>query len=289
MRPAHVAASELQIDDGANIVAAVAMLRDAHAPNDDRAARGAKRLREPKHVRLALARAALERFPGQAAGFGFDLLPTGGPRSDELAIRPIVFDQMLEHAVEKRNVAAEMDLEELVGKARAKQRALRDRRHPVTLQPGLEIGVDDEDFRARLLRIVEVFCGHGLVVGDVAADKDEQVAANPIRIGAGGGGAAHCLVQGHGAGRVAETRAGVHVVGAEEARHLLVRVVGLVGQPARGEEPSDAVRVGGAQALGHQANGLIPAHAAETFLALSAHHRHRQPAQLAQLATRQPF
>src|SRR5207245_5703802 len=100
-------------DDGAHIVAAVAMLRDAHAPNDDRAARGAKRLREPKHVRLALPRAALERFPGQAAGFGFDLLPTGGPRSDELAIRPIVFDQMLEHAVEKRNVAAEMDLEEI--------------------------------------------------------------------------------------------------------------------------------------------------------------------------------
>src|SRR2546422_2523476 len=51
-------------------------------------------------------------------------------------------------------------------------------------------------------------------------------------------------------------------------------------------EPSDAVRVGGAQALGCQANGLIPAHAAETFLALSAHHRHGQPAQLAQFATR---
>ena len=48
---------------------------------------------------------------------GFQFAPAGGARADEVAVHPVVLDQVLEHAVEESDVAAGMDLEEIVSDA----------------------------------------------------------------------------------------------------------------------------------------------------------------------------
>ena len=73
-------------------------------------------------------------------------------------------EQLLEHAVDERDVAAGVHREELVGDLRAEHRALGVRRHPVALEAGLAHRVDDGDLRAPLLREVQVLHEHGLRV-----------------------------------------------------------------------------------------------------------------------------
>src|SRR6185437_3485930 len=144
--------------------------------------------------------------------------------------------------------------------------------HPVTLQTGLQVGVDHEYSGARLLGVIEVLGGDGLVVGGVAAHKNNQVASDPIAVGTGGGGTADGGIQRRGARGMADAGAGVHVVGAEKTRYFLVGVVGLVGQPARGDVPGYAVRVHAAQLFGDRGDSFVPGYPAEPFFAAAADH-----------------
>src|SRR5437016_12023465 len=120
MRPAHVSACELKIHDGANIVASIAVLRNPHAPNDNCVAGFAKSLREAVHLRLTLSRAPLQVLPGEASRFCFGVFPADGASRDKLVVYPIVLDEMLQHAVEECDVSANVDLEIVIGHARAK-------------------------------------------------------------------------------------------------------------------------------------------------------------------------
>ncbi len=65
---ADVALGELQIDDGAHVVAAVGVLGDAHAPDDDGVARLAEGFGEAEHVRARQARAASPASPRRGCG-----------------------------------------------------------------------------------------------------------------------------------------------------------------------------------------------------------------------------
>ena len=74
-------------------------------------------------------------------------------------------EQDLEHAVQEREVAAGVHREPVVRDARAEQRGLGHRGHPVAREPGLVVRVDDRHVRAVLPRVVEVLHGDRLVVG----------------------------------------------------------------------------------------------------------------------------
>src|SRR5713101_4693548 len=117
VRAADVSARELKVHNRADIVAAVAVLGNPHAPNDDRVAGLAESLREAVHLRLALPGAPFQIFPGEAARFCLGLLPAEGASGDKLAVYPIVLDQMFQHAVEECDVSASVDLEIIIGHA----------------------------------------------------------------------------------------------------------------------------------------------------------------------------
>ena len=283
VRTAHVATSQLKVDDGAHVVAAVAVVSNAHAPHDDSGPRLAERLSEAEHVGAREPRAALERVPREPARFGFYSIPAHRAAGDEFPVQPIVLDQVLEDSVKEWNVPANVDLEEVVGDAGSEQGAFGDRRHPVTLHAGLEIRVDQENPGACLLRIVEVLGRDRLVVGGIRAHEHEQVAADPIRIRARGGPAAHGRVQTRGRGRMTDARRVIDVVCSDKTGDLLVGVVGLIGEAPRGEIPRHAARVRRAQAIGDETDRVIPGNAAKPLVALVAHHRDGEPPEAAQL------
>ena len=122
--------------------------------------------------------------------------------------------------------------EERVRDLGSEQRALDHRGNPVALHSRLPIWVDDNDLGPRLFRECRVLDRHRLVVRQVGARKHDQVGADPVGVRAGGGGHADCGHQPGCAGRMADPRAGIDVVGAQKARNLLVRVVRLVGDAA---------------------------------------------------------
>src|SRR5216683_3224267 len=114
--------------------------------------------------------------------------------------------------------------------------------------------------------IIEIFGGDRLVVGNVAANEHNQVAANPIRIRAGRRRTPDSSAQCRRAWRMADTRAGIYVVGAKEAGHFLVSIVSLVGEPAGSEVPAEAMRIDRAQAFRRQVNRCLPGNAAKSFV-----------------------
>src|SRR5439155_10666667 len=104
------ASGELQVDDGSDVVAAVAVLGDSHAPDDDGAARLAERCGETVHVCPGLTGIAFQHFPWEASRLGFDGVPAHGSGGDELAVYPVVLEEMFQDPVEECNVAAHMHL-----------------------------------------------------------------------------------------------------------------------------------------------------------------------------------
>ena len=95
VRPANVSLRKLKIHDGADIVAAVAMLRDPHAPNNDGVPRIAERFGKAQHVAASKAGAALEIFPGKFSHLFFGFREARGALVDEFAVEPVVFDEIV--------------------------------------------------------------------------------------------------------------------------------------------------------------------------------------------------
>ena len=87
-------------------------------------ARLAEAFGEAEHVGPRQSGAAFQRPPRrELRDLGLELVPAAGALGDEVAVDPVVLDQMLQHAVEEGDVAAGMDLEEVVGDPGAEQRA----------------------------------------------------------------------------------------------------------------------------------------------------------------------
>src|SRR5579885_1104361 len=126
MIAADVAFAELQVHYGANVIAAIAMLRDAHAPDDDGMAGFAESLGEAEHIVPRQTRASLERFPGKRFDFGLQLAPTYCSVVDKVAIDPAVLHEVLHDPVEESNVAADVNLEEVICETGSKKCALCD-------------------------------------------------------------------------------------------------------------------------------------------------------------------
>ena len=86
---------------------------------------------------------------------------------------------------------------------------------------------------------------------------------------------------------MADARAGVHVICAEEARHFLVRVIRFVGESARSDVPGKALRSCGFQSLGCNGNCFVPGNLAKAVFTAPPKHREGKPAEFEELAGRQ--
>ncbi len=201
----------------------------------------------------------------------------------ERLVRPSALDQCAKHADEKREVAAGVHIEPVIGEPGAEQRALRDRRHPVPFEAGLPECVDHRDLGAVGLGVMEVLRGHRLVVGGVRSEQHDQIGMQPIGVAAGRRAIAERPLHRGGRRRVTQARRVVDVVGAEEARRLLRRVVHLVGDAARGEIEGDTRRIGRLQLLSDPIERFLPGRDEKPGFATAAQQRLRQASQRAEL------
>src|SRR2546428_271231 len=100
------------------------------------------------------------------------------------------------------------------------------------VMPMLPHRIHDRDPGALLLRIVQIFHRHGLVVRHIGAEEDDQIAADPIRVRACGGRDPDRVLESRGAWRMARPARVVDVVRPEEPRDFVRYVIRLVRHPA---------------------------------------------------------
>ncbi len=134
--------------------------------------------------------------------------------------------------------------------------------------------------------MVHVLGRDRLIVGRVGADEDEQIGADPVGVGAGGGRNAEGCLERNGAGRVADAGGVIDVVGAHRPDRFLGGVVGLVGDAAAGQVVAGAVGVDVPDALRDQIHRDVPGDPGEAAIALAPDHRVGQSTELAQFGTR---
>ena len=116
-RPADLAGDQRQRDQAARIVGAVGVLRDAHAPEDDRRFRAGEFARHgAQHIGLDAAdrRHFLRRVILDALGERLEAFDVG---LDVLLVVELLGDDGVEHAVEHRHVGAVLELQHVGGVA----------------------------------------------------------------------------------------------------------------------------------------------------------------------------
>ena len=155
-------------------------------------------------------------------------LEPGRVLRDERIVDPALGDEVLHDAVDECDVATRVDLEEGVGKAGAKEGAVEDGGNPIPFKPGLTERIHDRDFRAVFLRVVQVFRRHRLIVWHVGTEEHDQVAADPVGVGAGGCRHAQRFLHGRCARGVAEAGRVIDVVRPQKPGDLASDVVDLV-------------------------------------------------------------
>ena len=177
---------------------------------------------------------------------------------NELSIDPALLDQDLQHAGEKRDVAACRNREPIVRQVRPENGAAERGRHPIALHARLAVGIDEDDFRAEFFRLVQVFGCHRLIVGGIGAEENHQIGAVPVFIAASGSCDTDRMFHGGGAGRVAKPRGVVHVVRSQEPGDFLGHIIDLVRHAARGKKERQALRRAGANLHRDTLISLVP-------------------------------
>ena len=280
---ARKAAQESQVADREHGVDAVAVLGQAHGPDEDGLRPGAEEAGEAFHLRPRRAARALQRLPGGLPQGRFELGEVLGGTFDEAARdAPGEVEQSLHRAIQEGEIPTSVDGEPVPRQVRAEDRARGNRGHPVALETRLAIRVDDRDLGAPLHGMVEVLDGHRLVVRHVRAEEHDQVGVEPVPVGVRCRAVTVGSVEGDRRCGVAEAGGGVDVGRAEEPGGLLRHVVGLVGNAARGQEEGRARGIAfadGGEPRGRDLDRLGPGDAPETGLAGAPDHRVRQPPQ----------
>ena len=210
--PAHVPGDRAHRDQAARVVGAGRVLRDPHAPVDDRGVGGAPQPRDladrvgvhAADLRGALGRVLLHDLR--------ELAVVRDPLGDELAVDPVVRDHLVQDPVVEGHVRAGLELAVDVG---------------VVGDP-LAPRVHHDQLRAAPLRLLEEARRHRVVRGRVRAGEDRDVGVDDVAVGRGHRARAHALEQRRHARRVAQPRAVVHVVRAEPGADQLLEEVGLL-------------------------------------------------------------
>ncbi len=139
------AASQGEVDDGLYVVDSKAVLGNAHAPDEHRAPRLGHGLGEVGHAFSCHTAEALELRPRLPRHLALELRESLGVSVDEFAVDSVRVDEVLEHPVEKRDVATLVHLHEVVGQLGAEERAVENRRNPIPLHRRLTVRVHDQD------------------------------------------------------------------------------------------------------------------------------------------------
>ena len=116
--PADLAGDERQRDQAARVVGAVRVLRDAHAPEDERALGAGV---EPRHLADGGGGDAAHRLHllrREVGHLGLQRLEALGVRLHVLDVDHALGDDDVEHGVEQRHVAARLELQHVAGVAR---------------------------------------------------------------------------------------------------------------------------------------------------------------------------
>ena len=258
VRPAGKSAREPDVDERFDGVDAVRVLRESHRPDEDRVRtidQQPGKCLDPLAWSAALP---LDLRPLDRLGLHARSVESDRVFAYEAFVDPAECEERTEHADEKREVAAGVHVEPMVGDRSPAQRALRDRRNPVAFEPGLAVGIDDRDLRAVLLGVVQVFHRDRLVVRDVRPEQDDQVGVEPVDVAAGRGAIPERRLHRRRRCGVAEARGIVDVIGAEEPRRLLRGVVDLVGDAARRQIERQPIRVDAAKLAGQIGPALRP-------------------------------
>src|ERR1051326_1616452 len=164
VRPADAPRGENDVDRGEAVLHAVRVVLDAARVHEE------ARLRRPPQLRRRADR--LLRDAGDLGGalrrpllhvLG-DRVEADGVLLDEVVIEPVVLDHQMEDAVEERDVAAGLDREEKVGRA-------RDRR---------DARVDDDDLAAVLARLPDVVRRDGRALRGIRPGDEHDLGAEDV-------------------------------------------------------------------------------------------------------------
>ena len=194
--------------------------------------------REARHVGARRARRALELVERLALrARSSSASKPGRVRVDERAVDAADREQLLQHAVDERDVAAGVHREELVGRSSCRTSRSRRSTAPSSARgPGSRSGLTTAIFAPALLGEVQVLHEHGLGVGDVGAEQHDQVALDHVAVRARGGGRRRSTAFSAVVDGAWQTRAALSTLFVPmNARRLLRDVVHLVGDAARGE------------------------------------------------------
>ena len=218
--PADLAGDQRQRDQAARVVGAVDVLRDAHAPEDDRGL-GAR----------IFARYGLQRRGVDAANLGhllrravldavLQLVEIHRVRLDVLLVVEILGDDDVEHRRQHGDVARRLELQHV---------------RRVALQ-GLTARIHDDQRLAGLLRLLHEGRRDRVILGRVGADDDDELGVLDRGEGRGHRARADAFDQPRHRRGVAESRAVIDVVGAEAGTDQLLEEIGLlVGALGRAE------------------------------------------------------
>ena len=236
--PADLAGDQRERDQAARIVGAVGVLRDAHAPEDDRRL-GARELARhgAQHVGLDAAdrRHLLGGVVLDALGERLEAFDIG---LDVLLVVELLGHDGVEDAVEHRDVGAVLELQHVGGVALER----------------LAARIHDDELGAALLRLLEEGGGDRMILGRVGADHHDHVGVLALVEGGRHRPRADALHQGRDRGGMAEPRAMIDIVGAEAGAHQLLEQIGLLvralgraeaGEPLRAVAVADFLQAGG--------------------------------------------
>ncbi len=249
--PTDLTGHHRQRNQAPRVVRAVDMLRDTHAPENDRSLRS-----------RVQARDLLQRFGRNAANRrhllwaeSFDILLQrlipDGPVGDEGSIDQAFVDDGVHHRVQHRHVGVRIVLQEI---------------RRVTRQIGAA-RVGHDQLGAVLGRVLDPGRADRVIAGRVGADDEHDLRLDRVHDRVGDRARAQPFQQRRDAGGVAKPRAVVDVVGAESGTHELLEQVSLLVRTLGRAEASERLRAAGianfAQFAGGKVERFFPAGFAE--------------------------
>ncbi len=238
-------------DQAARVVGAVRVLRDAHAPEDHRRARGRVApgdVAQHRGVDAADRRHRLRRGRGDAVAQRREIRR---PRFDERPIREPLVDDHVQQRLQQRDVGVRREAE-----------------------PGPRVPreidaarVGDDQVGAAADGVLDPGGGDRMVGRRVGPDDEDEVGVRDVAHGVRHGGRADALEQRRHARRMAQARAVIDVVRAQAGPHQLLEEIRLLVAALGRTEPGErraAVPVAQAQqARGGAVERLVPGRLAE--------------------------
>ena len=269
------------------------VLRQTHRPAHDRRGRCDHQVADFPHLCLAEPRRGLELGPGcrlQAIGVGGEvarvLRQEVGVEDAGLAglDAPVVLlEQVLAERLEQRLIAAHADLDELVGdRGAVTDDAAGGLRVLEPHETRLGERVDRDDRGALEFGLLECTEHPGVVGRRVLSRDDDEARVVDVLDGDGAFADPERLRERDAAGLVAHVRAVGQVVRAEPPHQELVEECGLVRGATRRVEDRLVGALQGAQLVGDEVEGLVPARRAVVRRALVEDHRFHETSLLAE-------